>query len=55
MGKFRELIDIFKTFGIRGVKNNLEYELEKTDREIEMRKQVLRDMKSKIKELKKNT
>ena len=46
MGYFRELKDIFKS-----VKNNMEYELEKTDRELEKRKQIIKILKKEIERL----
>ena len=51
MGYFRELKDVFKSSGIRGVKNNMEYELEKTDRELEKRKQIIKILKKEIERL----
>lgn len=48
MGKMKELKDIFKSFGIRGVKNNMEYELGKTDKEIEGRKQIVKYLRKEI-------
>ena len=51
MGYFRELKDIFKSSGILGVRNNMEYELEKTDRELEKRKQIIKILKKEIERL----
>ena len=54
MGYFRELKDIFKSSGIRGVRNNIEYEIEKTDQDIAKRKEVIKVLREELKR-KRNT
>lgn len=50
--KIKELNHIFKSSGIIGVRNNIQYEIDKIDEDIEERKQIIRQAKEDLKAIK---
>lgn len=49
ISKFKDFFDVFKSSGIEGLRNNIKYEISKTDEEIEQRKKIINQTKEYIK------